>query len=154
MMNVDAFLDAVKALLIHEENGVSELRDLNTVVWHHGSTDPDEDIKNGIAKCDGVMVLIYDLGGENDNADEPIIAAECAVELYVDPTKRNRRKTPALRLAGEIRDDIMVTLHRAAALNDSAHCHGDVLVKSYKPLADPDFTAYRITLSRSIFLDG
>lgn len=153
-MDVDAFLDAVKALLIHPDEGVAELEDLNTVVWHHGSTDPDDDIKSGIAKCDGVMVLIYDLGGENSDADEPIIAAECAVELFIDTTKRNRRKTPSLRLAGEIRDDIMVTLHRASQLNDSAHCHGDATVKGYKPLVDPDFTAWRITLSRSIFLDG
>lgn len=155
-MNVDAFLDAVKALLIHPDNGVAELVDLNTVVWHHGATDPDEDIKAGIGKCDGVSVLIYDIGGDNaeDVAGEPIIAAECIVELFIDTTKRNRRKTPALRLGGAIRDDIMVTLHRASSLNNSGHCHGAAVVKGYKPLVDPEYTAWKITLSRSIFLDG
>jgi hypothetical protein len=153
-MDVDSFLDAVKAALI-AEGGVPEITDANSVVWHHGEPDPDEDIKKGIAACKGVHVLIYDLGGDNadDKAGDPIIDALCAVELYVDTTKRNRRKTPALRLAGEIRNDIMVTLHRNTILNTSLHCQGDATVRGYKPLADPDYTAYRITVARSIFLD-
>lgn len=154
-MDVDSFLDNVRTLLIGA-GGVPECLAANTVVWHHGDSDPDEDIKSGIAKCNGVHVMIYDLGGDSgdDGASQPIIDALCSVELFVDTTKRNRRKTPALRLGGKIRDDIMVTLHRAALLNDSLHCHGSATVRGYKPLADPDFTAWRITIGRSIFLDS
>lgn len=151
---IDEFLEAIRTVLIDEVDGVAELRAENVVVFQHGISDPDEDIRAGIANCQGVSVLVMDLGGNNDDleAGNPEIPAEAAVELYVDTTKRNRRRTPSLRLAGQIRDDIMQCLHRAPHLNSAEHSFYDATVTGYRPISDPDFVVYRITLRRLIAL--
>jgi hypothetical protein len=154
MLGIDSSLDAIAALLAHSTLGVAELSETNVTVFHHGQSDPDEDIKAGCNKCKGVHVLVYDLGGDSDpmNADSPVIDIIAAVELYLDTTKRNRRKTPDLRLAGQIRDDIMRSLHLSPELMDGEHCHMEPRVKGYKPIADPNYVVYRILLQRSIYL--
>lgn len=151
-LETDAFLNALRAILIAPGTGVAELAaDEAVVVWHSGESDPDEDIKNGMAKTKGVSALIYDLGGEAGE-DQDTITASAAVELFVDTSKRNRRKTPALRLGSQIRNEIMRKLHRAAALRNTA-AFFDCRVRGYQPLADPDYTAWRITVSHTIYLD-
>lgn len=151
MTTIDSFLDSIKTALIA---GVPELLDAGVVVYHHGNSDPDEDIKSAVAKCSGVSALIYDLGGDSDpdDANAPVILAEAAIELYVDTTKRNRRKDATLRTAGAIRDDIMSTLHLSATIQSYDHCQMEPRVSGYRPVADPDYTVYRITLRRSIYI--
>ncbi len=154
MLGIDQSLDAVAALLIDVTNGVAELTADNVTVFHHGQSDPDEDIQSGVSKCKGVHVLIYDLGGDSDpeDAGSPVIALVTGIELFVDTTKRNRRKTPGLRLAGEIRDDIMRTLHLSPFLIDREHCHMEPRITGYKPVSDPAYVVYRILLQRSIYI--
>lgn len=154
MTSIDSFLDSVKAVLIAANTGVAELSDTNTTVFHHGLSDADEDIKRGIARCGGVHCLIYDLGGDSDptDANSPVILSEVTVELYVDTTKRNRVKTPALRLAGAIRDEIMTCLHLNATLQATDHYHMETRVMGYRPLADPDYVAFAIRLQRPIYI--
>lgn len=154
MLGIDQNLDAIAELLADPDHGVAELTEDNLTVWHHGETDPDEDITNGINKCRGVSALIYDLGGDTDPAEasNPVIYCTTAIELYVDTTKRNRRKTPELRLAGEIRDNIMRVLHLSPFLMDGAHCHMEPRISGYKPIADPAYVVFRILLRRSIIL--
>lgn len=153
MLGIDQALDAIAALLIHATEGVAELTEDNVTVFHHGQSDPDEDIRAGISKCNGVHVLIYDLGGDSDpqDAGSPVILAETGIELFVDATKRNRRRSPALRLPGEIRDDIMRTLHLAPLL-DYNHTHMEPRITGYKPVQDPAYVVYRIQLQRSIVI--
>jgi hypothetical protein len=154
-LDIDEFLEAIRTVLIDEADGVAELQAENVVVYQHGPSDPDEDIEAGIAHCQGVSVLVMDLGGDSDaEAGNPEILSEAAVELYVDTTKRNRRKTPTLRTAGKIRDDIMQTLHRAAGLNSDEHSFYDAEVTGYRPIADPAYVVFRITVRRSIALHG
>lgn len=154
MTSIDSFLDSVKAVLIAPTTGVAELEDTNTTVFHHGTSDAAEDIAKGIAKCAGVHCLIFDMGGDSDPADanSPVILAEVTVELYVDPTKRNRAKTPTLRLAGAIRDAIMTCLHLNATLQATDHYHMETRVMGYRPLSDPDYAAFAIRLQRSIYI--
>lgn len=154
MNSIDEFLDAVKEQLTHPDSGVAELTAANVIVWHHGLSDPDEDIKTAVGKCQGVSVLVYDQGGDADPEDaaSPVIISQLAIELFLDPSKRNRRKSPSLRTAGSIRDDIMRCLHLSAILLDASHCHMESHIKGYKPLADPDYVAYRIRLDRPIAL--
>lgn len=153
MLGIDQALDAIAALLIHSTDGVAELNADNVTVFHHGQSDVDEDIRAGISKCKGVHVLIYDIGGDSEpeDAGSPVIAAVAGIELFVDTTKRNRRKTPSLRLAGEIRDDIMRTLHLSELL-DYTHTHMEPRITGYKPVSDPAYVVYRITLQRSIYI--
>jgi hypothetical protein len=149
-LDTDDFLVAVRTILIGSEL-LPELEDANVVQWHHGETDPDEDIKTAIAKCGGVSVLIYDEGGDEDSPDADLIEAVAYVELYVDTTKRNRRKNTSLRLGGQIRDEIMRLLHRHADLRNTA-AFADTRCRGYRTLADPEFAAWRITLTRKIYL--
>lgn len=149
-LETDAFLIAVRAALLAETEALPELAENNVSVWHHGANDPDEDIRNSIARGQGVAALIYDLGGDETGPDTDIITALAAVELYVSPTKR--RASAGHRLGGEIRDAIMRSLHRHSTLRNTA-AFFDTRVRGYEPLADPEFTAWRITLSRSIYLD-
>lgn len=149
-LDTDDFLVAVRQALL-DATALPELVDANVVEWHHGESDPDEDIKAAAAKCGGVSVLIYDEGGDEDEPDSDLITAQAQVELYVDTTKRNRRKTPALRLGGAIRDDIMRTLHRHPALRNTA-AFADTRTRGYRVLADPEYAAWRITLTRKIYL--
>lgn len=155
-LQIDEFLEAIRTALIDEESGVPECVAENVVVFQHGPSDADEDIKVGISRCKGVSVLIYDLGSENEAVEAAFgeLRAEAAVELYVDTTKRNRRKDETLRLAGQIRDDIMQTLHRNPILTAEAHSFYDATVTGYQPVADPAFVVFRITLARSISLDA
>jgi len=150
-MTSDTFLDLVKTALLA---GVPELVADNVTVWHSGPSDPTEDIQRGIAKCHGVSALIHDLGGDSDpdDASAPVILARTAIELYVDTTKRNRTKTPTLRLPASIRDNIMTTLHANQTLLDGRHYHMEPRIKGYQPLADPDYVCYRVTLLSSIYL--
>lgn len=149
-LETDGFLTAVRDLLI--SGVIAELTETNVVEWHHGVTDPDEDIKGAVAKCDGVAVLIYDRGGDESGEDADLIQAEAVVELFVDTTKRNRRKTPALRRGGEIRDAMMRLMHRHPTLRNTA-AYADSRVKGYQVIEDPEFAAWRITLTRKIYLD-
>ncbi len=151
---IDDFLDAVKAALIDEAGGVDELTDANVLVWHQGGADPTEDIARGVKKCAGISTLIYDMGGDSDpdDAASPVILSKCAIELFVDPTKRSLRANPALRKPGQIRDHMMRVLHANATIQDSEHCHMEPQVTGYKPLADPDYVCFRIILVRSILL--
>lgn len=167
-LQADDFLDALAALLTMRVPVVpattpatttpiiEELSTANVCVWHHGETDPDEDVKRAAQACQGVSVLIYDLGGEA-NPDGPataVIAHDAAVELYVDTRKRNRRKTGnTLRLAGAIRDDIMRQIHRAASLRGTQHSFFDTRLVRWQPLEDANYTAYRITCTRPISLE-
>lgn len=153
MNSTDDFLDAVAGLLAASST-VPELTGDNTLAWLHGASDPDEDIKRGSDKCQGVSALIFDMGGDSDpdDADSPVILSEVMVELYVDTTKRNRRKTPSLRSAGAIRDAIMRTLHLAPQLIDGEHCHMEPKVRGYRPIQDPDYVVFRIRLERPILL--
>jgi hypothetical protein len=148
-LETDAFLIAVRDILT--DGTIEELSADNVSQWHHGVTDPDEDIRAAVAKCNGVAVLIYDLGGSETGEGSDMIDAEAAVELYVATPKRNRRKNPNLRLGGEIRDAILRLLHRHASLRNTA-AFADCRVKSYQALDDPEFAAWRITLSRKIYL--
>ena len=147
-IETDPFLDALKDLLISSED-IPELVEGNVAVWHHGVTDPDEDIANSITKFGGISVLVYDLGG--NVADEDIIGAAAAIEFFVDTTKRNRRANTALRLGGEIRDAIMRLVHRNITLRNLSP-NFDCRVTGYSPLADAEFAAWRITVSHSIYL--
>ena len=140
------FMGVLRAYLVAS---VAECLDAGVVVYYHGETDPDEDVKEGVAKCLGVSVLIFELGGE---ADEDVIPEQYAVQVYVDTTKRNRRKDPELRLASEIRDDIMRAIHRAAELRDNYQMLWDTRVKGWKPLDDGEYVAYQITLERKFHL--
>ena len=149
-LETDAFLTAVRTLL--SGGTIAELTAANVVEWHHGVTDPDEDIKASVAKCDGVAVLIYDLGGNGTEEGSDLIQADAAIELFVDTTKRNRRKTPTLRTGGQIRDAIMRLVHRHATLRNTA-AYADSWVKGYQVLDDPEFATWRITLTRKIYLD-
>jgi hypothetical protein len=149
-LETDAFLTAVRDILIGGD--IAELEAANVVEWHHGVTDPDEDIATAVGKCGGVAVLIYDLGGKESEADSDLIEADAALEIFVDTTKRNRRKTPALRLGGQIRDSVMRLLHRHADLRNTA-AWADCRVTGYQVLDDPSFAAWRITLNRKIYLD-
>jgi hypothetical protein len=148
MTSIDSFLDLVKSVLTA---GVAELSASNTTTWHAGAADPDEDIANGCRKCQGVSALIYDLGGDNDpeDATAPVILCQTAIELFIDPTKR---RASNLRTPGAIRDAIMLALHGNATLQDSCHYHMRPRVTGYRPLADPSYTCFRITLQRSIYL--
>lgn len=151
----DDFLDALASLLADEDDGVAEFTADNIVVWHHGEADPDEDIQRGMKKCRAVSLLIHDLGGETDPQapSNPVISHEVALDLYVDPTKRNRRADSTLRLAGAIRDDIMRKVYRAHSLRGTQHSFFDTRVLRWSPLDDPDYVAYRITVSRPISLE-
>jgi len=146
----DSFLDAVKTALLASDD-LAELSAGAVAVWHHGESDPDESIQDAISKCKGVACLIYDLGGTAAGGDADVLTAEAAVELYVSTPKRSRKVTPSLRLGGEIRDSIMRCLHRHPDLRNTA-AYFDTRVQGYAPLADPEFTAWRITLTRSIYL--
>lgn len=148
-LETDAFLTAVRALLT--DGAIPELTAAGVVEYHHGETDPDEDIKAACAKCNGVSALVYDEGGDETGEDSDMIEALAYVELFVDTTKRNRRKTPSLRRGGEIRDAIMRHLHRHPSLRNTA-AWADARTRGYRTLADPDFAAWRITLSRKIYL--
>ncbi len=145
-LEADDFLTAGRDQLVA---GVAECETVNTVVWLLGDNDPDELIKAAVAKAAGVSVLIYDLGG--DTEDEDMIRAKAAVELYVDPGKTFRKTQQNGRTAGAIRNDIMRTLHRSAALRNTSPNY-DCRVISYQPLADDTYIAFRITLSHSIYL--
>jgi len=145
-LETDAFLTAVRDQLITD---VAECEAVNTVVWLLGDNDPDEMIKAAVAKAAGVSVLIYDLGGDAD--DEDMIRAKAVVELYVSPTKTFRKTQQNARTAGAIRNDIMRTLHRSSALRNTSPNY-DCRVLSYQPLADPEYVAFRITITHSIYL--
>lgn len=147
-LETDSFLDAVKTALLASAD-LPELATANVAVWHHGDGDPDEAVREGIAKAGGVAVLVYDLGGTADSEDT--IRADAAVELYISPGKRSRKVDAARRLGGEIRDSIMRCLHRHTDLRNTA-AFFDCKVSGYVPLADPEFVAWRITLSRNIYL--
>jgi hypothetical protein len=155
MTGIDDYLDALGTLLANSD-ALPELSAMNITVWHHGESDPDEDIKGGIVKCKGVHVMIYDLGGDNEDeeAGDPAVAPVAAIELFIDATKRNRRKTPDLRSGGAIRDAIMRVVHRAPELLGAYHVAYDTVVTGYKPLADPDYAAWRITAKRMISLES
>lgn len=152
MTSIDSFLDSVKTAIAA---GVPELSSSEAVcVYHHGNSDPDEDIRAAVAKTNGVCCLVYDLGGDSDpdNALSPVILSEAVIELYVDTTKRNRRKDATLRTAGAIRDDIMATLHLNASVTNSEHIYMEPHITGYRPVADPDYVVYRISLKRSIYI--
>lgn len=149
MLDTDALLDAIRTQLLA---GIAELSDDKAVVvWHQGESDPDDDIKNGIAKTKGVSVLIYDEGGAAAE-DADTLACTVALELYVDTTKRQRKNHPTTRYASEIRNAIMRLLHRNPSLRQNAP-YFDCRVKSYTPLADPDYAAWQIVLSHTIYLE-
>lgn len=160
MTGIDPFLDALREALIATEGGVPELTgtpgqdDGNVQVFHLGNADPSDDIRSGMNRCKGVHVLIYDIGGDSepDDANAPVINVDAVVELYVDPTKRDRRRDPSRRLPGEIRDDIMQTLHLNESILRDQHNFYDTTVRSYRPIADPEFVVYRITVRRSVYL--
>ena len=146
-LQTDEFLEAVGAVLIAAA-GVPELIAKNVIVWQHGTTDPDEDIAASIGKTGGVSVLIYDLGGD---ATDDVLTSEAAVELYVATTKRNRRADPTLRVGSQIRNSIMRALHRNAELQNLAP-YFDCRVIGYTPLDDGEFSAWRITITHTIYL--
>lgn len=146
-LETDDFLIAVKAALIASDD-LGELTTDNVTVWHHGENDPNEDIQAGARKCKGVSALVYDLGGSEADADADAITADAVVELYVMTQKRRGASD---RKGGEIRDSIMRCLHRHTTLRNNA-AYFDTRVRGYEPLADPEFTAWRIFLSRSIYL--
>lgn len=150
-LETNEFLEAIRSVLIAEDTGIPELTAEGVTVWQHGETDPDEDVKAGISKCKGVSVLIYDQGGDAGE-DEDVMKATAAVELYIDTTKRNRRKTPSLRLGSQIRNEIMRLLHRNEDLRNTAAIF-DCRCQSYTPLNDPDYVAWRMTVSHTIYLD-
>lgn len=149
-LETDSFLTAVRTVLL-DAASLPELTLANMVVWHHGETDAAEDISSASAKCGGVAVIIYDLGGNETSPTSDILQADAVVELYIQTSKRPRSRA-GVRLGGEIRDSIMRALHRAAPLRNTA-AFFDSRVTGYQPLADPEFTAWRITLSRSIYLE-
>lgn len=149
-IETDTFLDAVKTALLACED-LPELSAAAVAVWHHGDTDPDDEIKDATAKSKGVAALIYDLGGDAAGDDADVITATAAVELYVSAPKHSRKVDATRRHGGEIRDSIMRCLHRHADLRNTA-AFFDCRVTGYTPLADPEFTAWRITLTRSIYL--
>ncbi|MBK1884101.1 hypothetical protein JIN85_16900 [Luteolibacter pohnpeiensis] len=155
-LGIDEFLDKVRAVLIapETEGGVPELTDKNTMVFHHGESDPTEDIERGIRECKGVHVIILEDGGDNDpeDADAPVILTDLFIELFIDTTQRPRRVDSQLRLGGQIRDDIMQTLHMNQSLRNEQHAFYHTKVKGFRPIADPDYTAWRIRLQRCIYL--
>lgn len=150
-LETDEFLDALRDTLLAPGTGIPELTDKAVSVWHAGESDPDDDVKSGIAKTKGVAVLIYDLGGDADK-DEDFIKATAAVELFIDASKRNRRVNPELRLGSQIRNSIMRLLHRNADLRNTA-AYFDCRVSGYTPLTDPEFVAWRITVSHTLYLE-
>lgn len=150
MLETDDFLIALRALLIDSDD-IPELNEANVVAWHHGEGDPNEDIANAVAKGGGVSVLIYDLGGDEDGPDSDVLNAEAAIELFVATAKRNRKKDAELRLGGQIRDSIMRLVHRNSDLRNMTAVF-DARIRGYVPLDDPDFTAWRITVARAIYL--
>lgn len=147
-LETDAFLIAVSDALIAAAD-LDELSAANITVWHHGENEPDEFIQASSRKSKGVSVIVYDLGGTAPDAEADTIVAEAVVELYVMTQKR---RDAADRKGGAIRDSIMRALHRNSTLRNNAAYH-DTRVRGYEPLADPEFTAWRIYLSRSIYLD-
>lgn len=148
---MDDYMDLVKTVLVA---GIAELTTDNVVVYLMGLPDPDEDIRSGIARCHGVSCLITDQGGDSDpdDAESPCILSEIAVEIYLDPTKRNRRKTASLRTMAEIRESVMRLLHLNATLASGEHVYMEPRVKGYSLVADPDYVVSRIRLQRSIYL--
>lgn len=155
MLGIDAFLDAVATLLADPEHGVAELSPDNVLVWRHGESDPEEDIRRAIQACKGVSVLVLDQGGNSDPSDAaaPVILSETWVELYIDPVRQNRRKHPGVRLPGEIRDDIMRTVHASPLLMDPEdHSMFEAGVRGYQPVADPEYVVFRIRIERPIYL--
>jgi hypothetical protein len=148
-LETDDFLDGIRTVLLA---GIPELSDeKSVVVWHSGESDPDEDVKAGMMKTKGVSVLIYDTGGDTEG-DDDTVGARVNVELYVDTTKRNRRKNPDLRYGSQIRTSIMRLLHRNRSLRNVA-VYFDCRVKGYEVLSDPEFAAWRITLAHNIYLE-
>jgi hypothetical protein len=145
-LETDAFLTAVRDVLIG--GSIPELAAKNVVEWHHGESDPLEDTGKGNALIKGVAVILYDNGGTEDDANADMISAEASVELFVDTTKRRGSE---LRKGGEIRDAIMRLLHRHSSLRNTA-AFADCRVSGYQVIADPDFAAWRITLTRRIYL--
>lgn len=145
-LETDDFLTAVRSVLI--AGTIPELEAKNVVEWHHGDTDPLEDTGKGNALVKGVAVIIYDNGGDEDSADADMISAEASVELFVDTTKR---RGSGNRKGGQIRDAIMRLLHRHSTLRNTA-AFADCRVSGYQTISDPDFAAWRITLTRRIYL--
>lgn len=146
-LETDDFLTAVRAALLAD---VAECLDANTVLWLLGDADPDESIKANAARCQGVSLLIYDQGGTSQQ-DEDVILSTAAVELYVSPMKHGRKVDANRRTPAAIRNDIMQKLHRSPTLRNLSPNY-DCRVRGYQALSDPEFVAYRITISHSIFL--
>ena len=149
MKNIDTFLDAIAAALIA---GMAEFTAANVRVWDGGQA-PDDDIAAGCGKCHGVSALIYDLGGDcdPDDDDNPVILAEAAVELYIDPTKRPKKHTE-MRIPGTLRDAAMTCLHLNPLLSPGEHSFYEAKIRGYKPVADPTYIVYRIRIRRVIEL--
>lgn len=146
-LETDAFLTDVRTLLINSTE-LPELEAKNVVEWHHGESDPLEDTGKGNAMVKGVAAIIFDIGGGEDSADADLITAEAAIELFVDTTKR---RGAGNRKGGQIRDSIMRLVHRHSTLrNTAAFC--DARVTGYTTLDEEGFAAWRITLSRKIYL--
>lgn len=154
-LETDVFLTALKAVLLAAETSalkaLPEATADNVILWHHGVTDPADDIAAGIAKCKGVSFLIYDLGGDEVDKDSDALTTTVIIELYVDTTKRNRTTHPELRLGGQIRDAVMRKVHRHPDLRNKP-AFFDTRVRGYVPLADDEVTAWRISISRTFFL--
>ncbi len=154
-LETDTLLTAIKDVMLAAETSplklLPEATAANVVIWHHGVTDPDEDLKAAMNKSKGVSFLIYDLGGDESAADSDSLSASIIIELYVDTTKRSRKVNPNLRLGGQIRDALMRKLHRHPDLRNKPQFY-DCRVRGYSPLADDEFAAWRITLVRSFFL--
>lgn len=164
-LGIDEFLDLIRNVLVTdatvpeltgsptEEDGTCTTPG-NVQVFHFGDADPFEDTQNAMNRSKGVHVLITDMGGSSDpnDGDAPIIQAEVAVELFIDPTLRNRRTNKALRRPSQIRDSIMQSLHLNPALRTANHNFYDAKIRGYQPVADPEFVVWRITLERTIYL--
>lgn len=146
-LETDDFLTAVREILIASD-AVPELGAGNVVAWHAGQTDPLEDTGKGSAIAKGVAAVVMDFGGNETGDNDDLIRADGAIELFVDTSKH---RGTGKRKGGQIRDAIMRLIHRHTSLRNTA-AFADARVTGYQVIEDKEFAAWRIHLTRTIYL--
>lgn len=144
--------EAIAAALAADAT-LPELTADNVIVRKTSFLAVDEEIDAAGAKCAGIAVAIYDMGGDTrdaDNSDSPIVDGELAAELYIDPLKHDITLNASLRSADAIREGIMAALHNLEVATPTQDQYERIRVTGYRPLEDPEFAAWRITARRRI----
>ena len=110
----------------------------------------DAKIKKAFGRTKGLVLLLVAGGAKNPDktAPGPRLTLEMEAQLFVNTRMRAKDARPVLQVLCAV----MKLLHHAQIRISGFPWYEELNVTGFEPMADPDFTAYAITIEREFQL--